>query len=160
MPPPLPRCSLQAAEQEYHPNPYHSSLHAADVTQVRGGGRSMRMLVALARLCAVRRRAARVVVAGGVGVSGVGRAWGWGKGRVFPARATCHPSAPARRLCGSSHTRAVAHTPRPPSAPQALAAMLAADDLARQLTDLELLALLLAAMIHDLGHPGKWGVAD
>lgn len=38
--------------------------------------------------------------------------------------------------------------------------MLAADDLARQLTDLELLALLLAAMIHDLGHPGKWGVGD
>ena len=60
---------MQAVESEYHPNPYHSSLHAADVTQ-------------------------------------------------------------------------------------ALAAILASDGIARQLSDLELLALLVAAVVHDLGHPG------
>ncbi|GAB4821974.1 hypothetical protein N2152v2_009020 [Parachlorella kessleri] len=63
------RSFLQAVEGEYHPNPYHSSMHAADVTQ-------------------------------------------------------------------------------------ALAAMLSLDGYACQLSDLELLALLVSAMIHDVGHPG------
>lgn len=62
---------MQEVELEYHPNPYHSSLHAADVTQ-------------------------------------------------------------------------------------ALGAMLGAGDaFVGQLSDLELLALLVAAVVHDLGHPGR-----
>ncbi|KAL4441504.1 hypothetical protein ABPG77_002008 [Micractinium sp. CCAP 211/92] len=37
---------------------------------------------------------------------------------------------------------------------QALGAMLAADDFASQLSDLEQLAVIIAAAIHDVGHPG------
>jgi hypothetical protein len=37
---------------------------------------------------------------------------------------------------------------------QALGAMLALDDFAAQLSDLEQLAVILAAAIHDVGHPG------
>lgn len=42
--------------------------------------------------------------------------------------------------------------PRP--AAQALGAMLAADAFSRQLSDLEQLAVILAAVVHDVGHPG------
>lgn len=38
---------------------------------------------------------------------------------------------------------------------QAVAAMLAADAFTQQLTELELLSLIVAAIIHDLGHPGE-----
>lgn len=41
-----------------------------------------------------------------------------------------------------------------PRALQALGAMLAADSFARQLSDLEQLAVILAAAVHDVGHPG------
>ncbi len=37
---------------------------------------------------------------------------------------------------------------------QSLGAMLANEDFAAQLTDLELAAMLLAACVHDVGHPG------
>lgn len=44
--------------------------------------------------------------------------------------------------------------PGPCAAPQALGAMLAADDFASHLSDLEQLAVIVAAVIHDVGHPG------
>ena len=37
---------------------------------------------------------------------------------------------------------------------QALGAILAQDDFARQLSDLEQLAAIIAAAMHDVGHPG------
>ncbi len=42
----------------------------------------------------------------------------------------------------------------PPTLVQALGAMLATDGFAAQLSDLEQLAVILAAAMHDVGHPG------
>ncbi|KAL4858608.1 Calcium/calmodulin-dependent 3' [Chlorella vulgaris] len=87
------RSFLADAEEAYHPhNPYHNSLHAADVTQARTPGACQQLA-------------------------------GLMPGPLLPASS-------------------------------ALGAMLALDDFAAQLSDLEQLAVILAAAIHDVGHPG------
>lgn len=109
-------CSFLAdVEEAYHPgNPYHNSIHAADVVQVGARNRQ------------------------GAGVcTGVGSG-----GRAQTQHAylvSLHSSKPWTF---------------PIAAPQALGAMLASDPFARQLSDLEQLAVILAAAVHDLGHPG------
>lgn len=114
-------------EAEYHPNPYHSSMHAADVVQVisaRGGG-----------------------ARGGRGACGDAKA------ATCPReRAECLPAALAALVAWAARGDCLlsAHPL------QALAAMLVLDSYPQQLTDLELLSLLVAAIVHDLGHPGGW----
>ena len=43
---------------------------------------------------------------------------------------------------------------------QSVGALLATDGFSDQLTDLELLAVILASVVHDVGHPGElWSIA-
>lgn len=168
------RSFLADVEEAYHPhNPYHNSSHAADVTQVGGAAAPARALLACA-CCGGRRGGAarqRALLARACCAS-----WVAGAG---PRPAKQHPrcgGAAAAALGGLQQRQRHGHAPfarpgscqahagrcairRPafhaaPAVLQALGAMLAADDFASHLSDLEQLAVIVAAAIHDVGHPG------
>jgi len=148
------RSFLSDVEEAYHPhNPYHNSCHAADVVQVR--------LAESRRRWGGRWEVPQFCWAGGVQQGVIGQLL-WGL--AVPALATpqawlaswaCMDLASTIKLGQPAIVLACC----PPSltpAPhlQALGAMLAVDEFAAHLSDLEQLAVILAACLHDVGHPG------
>jgi hypothetical protein len=127
------RSFLADVEDSYHPhNPYHNSMHAADVTQVSAGGR-------------------------------VGCRLGWWIRGLAGGRGTaCMTSLQLQRTPDATTANTLAPLFESQFTNlyctvlclQALGAILAQDDFARQLSDLEQLAAIIAAAMHDVGHPG------
>lgn len=123
------RSFLADVEEAYHPhNPYHNSSHAADVTQASG----QRAPPACPAGACLRRLAAPPAF-------------------IVPATPVLQTSTAAAQLGKGLPCDLL---PCVCPALQALGAMLSADDFAAQLSDLEQLAVIVAAAIHDVGHPG------